>query len=68
MKMRWWGWIGIAVILYGAKQAQGDHIVSAPTGDVATIGIALSIYPYSFLYACAGILIWLSARNPRTRD
>ena len=62
-KMSWWGWIGIAVVFYGANKAAGDHIAMAPTGDTATIGIALSIYPYALLYGLAGFLIWKSAQN-----
>ena len=62
-KMEWWGWIGIAVVFYGAKKAAGDHIAVASPEDIASIGVALSIYPYAFLYGLAGFLIWKSAQS-----
>lgn len=65
MKMKWWGWIGISVILYAANKASNaapttfgtaNESVGAGIGD---IGYALSQFPWAILYLSAG-----DRRNP----
>ena len=66
MKMKWWGWIGILIIIWAAGEAAGRRIavVGSEIGyGIGAIGMALSIFPAALLYMCAGILIWISARD-----
>ncbi|MBI3318397.1 MAG: hypothetical protein HYZ90_04505 [Candidatus Omnitrophica bacterium] len=68
MKMKWWGWIGIGLIVYAANAAKENRIVSigesvTEAGGLAGIGLALGQFPFVLAYIIAGVLIWLSARD-----
>ena len=68
MKIKWWGWSGIALILYATKEAAGHRLTSiAPNEAIGNglgdIAYALALLPWTILILAAGILIWLSART-----
>lgn len=69
MKMKWWGWLGIAIVLIAANYYKGYCLTSTSGVDVsdgyglATIGFALSHVTSAVLFLCAGVMIWLSAKQ-----
>ncbi len=46
--MKWWGWIGMAIVLFGADNVRGQGWDSLPS---------------AILYLGVGVMIWLTARD-----
>ena len=77
MKMKWWGWIGIGVILWRGlfmfSQVEGyfqtlfrtTGLQSPVTSGIPTLYLdyVLTCWITSVLLVIAGLLIWLSARE-----
>lgn len=67
--MKWWGWIGIAVVFFAAMDyKQYRYVITAATDvseghGLATIGYALSHFPSAILFLVTGLMIWISARK-----
>jgi hypothetical protein len=67
--MKWWGWVGIAVVFFAATYYRNNMFVTTANTDVSegyglcTIGYALSHLPSAILFLAAGLMIWLSARK-----
>ncbi len=67
--MKWWGWIGIAIVLLAANFYKGYMYTLTASTDVSeghglcTIGYALSHFPSAILFLMAGLMIWISARR-----
>ena len=67
--MEWWGWVGIAIVLWAANHYKQHMFVSTANTDVGegyglcTIGYALSHWPSAILFLVAGLMIWISARK-----
>jgi len=67
--MKWWGWVGIAVIFFSAMYYKEYMYVVTASTDVSeghglcTIGYALSHFPSAMLFLAAGLMIWISAKN-----
>ena len=73
--MRWWGWIGIAVILLAANYyKQYMYVTTAYDTNVSegyglcTIGYALSHVPSAMLFLASGLMIWISARDKKENE
>ena len=67
--MKWYGWVGIALVLWAAYYFKQYMFVVTANTDVGegyglcTIGYALSHFPSTFLFLAAGLMIWLSAKK-----
>ena len=67
--MKWWGWIGIAVVFFAAMYYKQYMYVTTATTDategygLCTIGYALSHITSAILFLIAGLMIWISAKK-----
>lgn len=64
MNIKWWVWIGIAIILFGAYSLSGLRLATMAEVNVSegyglsTIGYALSHFPSMFMFLCASLMIF----------
>jgi hypothetical protein len=67
MKMRWWGWIGVAIALWSAQAIWGNTVaITSPEAShgqgLSEIGKGIQMLAVTLPRLLAAWMIWTSAR------